>query len=277
MKLSSKILIGLGITFFVIPIVMTSYIAGDNRVDSKVYEEILRKEGNDPKSEDTYLKTYHTNSFRNLKINGNQKGAIALFIVKSDQYAVKVDKNSEREVLVVVDGNGQLNIELTDNAKSYYKRIYIFTPDIKQIELSEVRVNNFSGQCDQLEIFGNKIEDFTFDSNVQINALSLRLKNSLISGDRQQSFNLDQLTLDLDSSDVNIAKQNYEDVFIQAKDSKVNFSGENPDAKLKFLNLKTVGNTSIGLGNLQVENIEGQLSQETKTDLPVSLLRKIIK
>jgi hypothetical protein len=250
---------------------------GNNRVDTKVYEGILKVEGSDPDSKDTYLKTYKTKSFVNLNIIGNNNGTIGLFVVKSDKYAVKVDKNSEGEVSIDVDGNGQLNIELKDNAKSYYKRIYVFSPDMKQIELSGIRVNGFSGQYDQLEIIGNKIEDFTFNSDLVVNALSLRLKNSLISGDRQEQFKLAQLTLDLDSSDVNFVKQDYEHVFIQAKDSKVNFRGDNPDLKLKLLNLKTVGHTSIDLNDLQVENAPGALSEETKTDFPVSLLRKILK
>lgn len=277
MKLSSKILIGLGIALFIIPIVTTSYIVGNNRVDTKVYEEMLRKEGSEPDSKDTYLKTYKTKSFTNLNIIGNDKGSIGLFIVKSDKYAVKVDKNSEGEISIDVDGNGQLNIELKDNAKSYYKRIYIFTPDIKQIEFSAIHVSSFSGQYDQLEIVGDKVEDFTFNSDVVVNDLSLRLKSSHISGDRQESFKLNQLILDLDSSDVNFVKQDYEHVFIQAKDSKVNFKGDNPDLKLKLLNLKTVGHTSIDLNDFQVENAQGELSEETKTDFPVSLLRKILK
>ncbi|KKX47821.1 hypothetical protein [Sphingobacterium sp. IITKGP-BTPF85] len=145
MKLSSKILIGLGIALFIIPIVTTSYIVGNNRVDTKVYEEMLRKEGNEPDSKDTYLKTYKTKSFTNLNIIGNNKGSICLFIVKSDKYAVKVDNRSESEVAVSVKADGQLNIGLKDNAKPYTKLIYVFTPDISRIKLSEVVIADFSG------------------------------------------------------------------------------------------------------------------------------------
>jgi hypothetical protein len=277
MKLSSKILIGLGIALFIIPIVTTSYIVGHNRVDTKVYEDILRQEGTDPNSKDTYLKTFKTKNFNNVNVIGNQKGSIGLFLVKSDKYAVKMDKNSESEVAVSVSAEGQLNIELKDNAKSYYKRIYIFTPNIAQIKLSNLIVNDFSGQCDQLEIIGDTIEEFKFNSNIAINKLTLHLKKSLLSTSESESLQIPDFTLDLDSSVVNLVNQNNAQVSVQAKDSKVNFFAKNPNVKLKTLHLKTVGNSIINLNDSQFESIDGQLSEETKTDFSIGLLRRILK
>ena len=277
MKLSSKILIGLGIALFIIPIVTTSYIVGHNRVDTKVYEDILRQEGTDPNSKDTYLKTFKTKNFNNVNVIGNQKGSIGLFLVKSDKYAVKIDKNSESEVAVSVNAEGQLNIELKDNAKSYYKRIYIFTPNIAQIKLSNLSVNDFSGQCDQLEIIGDSIEEFKFNSNIAINKLTLHLKKSLLKSSESESLQIPDFTLDLDSSVVNLVNQNNAQVSVQAKDSKVNFFAKNPNVKLKTLHLKTVGNSIINLNDSQFESIDGQLSEETKTDFSIGLLRRILK
>lgn len=277
MKLSSKILIGLGIALFIIPIVTTSYIVGHNRVDTKVYEDILRQEGTDPNSKDTYLKTFKTKNFNNVNVIGNQKGSIDLFLVKSDKYAVKIDKNSESEVAVSVNAEGQLNIELKDNAKSYYKRIYIFTPNIAQIKLSNLIVNNFSGKCDQLEIIGDSIEEFKFNSNIAINKLTLHLKKSLLKSSESESLQIPDFTLDLDSSVVNLVNQNNGQVFVQAKDSKVNFFAKDPNVKLKSLHLKTVGNSIINLNDSQFESIDGQLSEETKTDFSIGLLRRILK
>lgn len=277
MKLSSKILIGLGIALFIIPIVTTSYIVGHNRVDTKVYEDILRQEGTDPNSKDTYLKTFKTKNFNNVNVIGNQKGSIGLFLVKSDKYAVKMDKNSESEVAVSVTAEGQLNIELKDNAKSFYKRIYIFTPNIAQIKLSNLSVNDFSGQCDQLDIIGDTIEEFKFNSNIAINKLTLHLRKSLLNSTQSESIQIPDFNLDLDSSVVNLFNQNNGQVFVHAKDSKVNFSGKDPNVKLKSLHLKTVGNTVINLNDSQVENIDGQLSDETKTDFTLSTLRKFLK
>lgn len=277
MKLSSKILIGLGIALFIIPIVTTSYIVGHDRVDTKVYEDILRQEGTDPNSKDTYLKTFKTKNFNNVNVIGNQKGSIGLFLVKSDKYAVKIDKNSESEVAVSVNAEGQLNIELKDNAKSYYNRIYIFTPNIAQIKLSNLIVNDFSGQCDQLEIIGDSIEEFKFNSNIAINKLTLHLKKSLLKSSESESLQIPDFTLDLDSSVVNLVNQNNGQVFVQAKDSKVNFFAKDPNVKLKSLHLKTVGNSIINLNDSQFESIDGQLSEETKTDFSIGLLRRILK
>ncbi|UIR56950.1 hypothetical protein LZQ00_03825 [Sphingobacterium sp. SRCM116780] len=283
MKLSTKILIGLGIAMFVIPIVTTAYIVGNNSIDVKLYEETMRKEANNPNAKDTYLKTFKTKDFHQLQIKGNNQASIGLFIVKSDQYAVKIAKSNEKEVAIHVDENGQLRIELKEASQRYYNTIYIFTPDIKQIDLTQIAINSFSAKQDQLEITGNQLHELHFYPEMAINTLSLRMKNSHIEADDERNGNdlrptqIKQLTLALDSSKVNFSKQNYESVSIQAKDSEVYFKSGNPDAIVKWLDVKTVGNTFIGLNDLQVQTLQGQLSDGTKTDLPAQILRKLLK
>lgn len=277
MKLSSKLLIGLGIALFVIPIPTFTYILGNDRVDAKVYEDILKVEGNNPNSDDTYLKTFKTKNFNELQITGNQHGSVKLYLVKSDQYAVKIDKNNADALNVRVSENGQLLIDFKEDKHSYFKRIYIFTPDVKLLKLSNVHVGEFVAKLDELEIVGEQVQDIHFSEETEINKLTLKLSKSAFGGNGQQRFLVNQLVVDLDSSDINLVKQNYDHVFVQAKDSKVNFSGENSEVKLKHLSVHTTGTTTIGLNDLVVDQIDGQLSDESKTDFPVYLLRKILK
>lgn len=277
MKLSSKLLIGLGIALFVIPIPTFTYILGNDRVDAKVYEDILKVEGNNPNSDDTYLKTFKTKNFNELQITGNQHGSVKLYLVKSDQYAVKIDKNNADALNVRVSENGQLLIDFKEDKHSYFKRIYIFTPDVKLLKLSNVHVGEFVAKLDELEIVGEQVQDIHFSEETEINKLTLKLNKSALGGDGRQRLLVNQLVVDLDSSDINLVKQNYDHVFVQAKDSKVNFSGENSEVKLKHLSVHTTGTTTIGLNDLVVDQIDGQLSDESKTDFPVYLLRKILK
>ena len=103
------------------------------------------------------------------------------------------------------------------------------------------------------------------------------MKKSLLKSSESESLQIPDFTLDLDSSVVNLVNQNNGQVFVQAKDSKVNFFAKDPNVKLKSLYLKTVGNSIINLNDSQFESIDGQLSEETKTDFSIGLLRRISK
>lgn len=286
MKLSTKLLIGLGIALLIIPTVTTSYIVGHNSVDINVYNEILNQEGKDPNTKDTYLKTVKSNDFKSISITGsdslNYVISIRLFIIKSDKYAVKIAKGDAERLTIKSDENGQLNIKFNYHDNYYNTPIYIFTPDLQQIDLSNLMVNEFSTKQDELTILGNQLSGFSINTGTTINNLNFVLKNSEFAinngeQDRPASFNLKHLNFDLDSSNVNFAKDNYESVQIKAKDSQLYFVGENEGRYLKTMNLETFGTSTIGFNDYQIGALTGKLSDETKTDFTLSTLRRFLK
>lgn len=286
MKLSTKLLIGLGIALLIIPTVTTSYIVAHNSVDINVYNEILNQEGKDPNTKDTYLKTIKTNDFKRISITGidsvNYVVSIRLFIIKSDKYAVKISKEDAERFTIKSDETGQLNIKFSTQDNLINTAIYIFTPDLQQMELSNLMVNEFSTKQDELTILGNKLSGFSINTETIINNLNFVLKHSEFAinnsdQDRPASFNLNHLNFDLDSSNVNFAKNNYESVQIKAKDSQLYFVGENEGKYLKTMNLETFGTSTIGFNDYQIGTLAGKLSDETKTDFTVSTLRKFLK
>ncbi len=286
MKLSTKLLIGLGIALLIIPAVTTSYIVGHNSVDITVYNEILNQEGKDPNTKDTYLKTFKSNNFKRINITGsdslNYVISIRLYIIKSDKYAVKIAKEDAERLTIRSDENGQLNIKFNYYDNYYNTPIYIFTPDLQQIDLSNLMVNEFSTKQDELTIVGNKLSGFIMNNGTQIKKLNFILKYSQFATnngeqDSPVSFNLNHLNFDLDSSNVNFAKNNYESVQIKAKDSQLYFVGENEGRYLKTMNLETFGTSTIGFNDYQIGALSGRLSDETKTDFTLSTLRKLLK
>ncbi|MGA6117635.1 hypothetical protein [Sphingobacterium anhuiense] len=286
MKLSTKLLIGLGIALLIIPTVTTSYIVGHNSVDITVYNEILNQEGKDPNTKDTYLKTFKSNNFKRINITGsdslNYVISIRLYIIKSDKYAVKIAKEDAERLTIRSDENGQLNIKFSAEDNLINTAIYIFTPDLQQIDLSNLMVNEFSTKQDELTIVGNKLSGFIMNNGTQIKKLNFILKYSQFAtnnGEQESpvSFNLNHLNFDLDSSNVNFAKNNYESVQIKAKDSQLYFVGENEGRYLKKMNLETFGTSTIGFNDYQIGALSGRLSDETKTDFTLSTLRKFLK
>jgi hypothetical protein len=286
MKLSSKILIGLGIALFIIPIVTTSYIVGHNRVDTKVYEDILRQEGTDPNTKDTYLKTVKASDFKKISITGNDSLnyviSIKLFIIKSDKYAVKIAKSDAERLTISSNDHAELNIKFHNSDNLINVPIYIFTPNLQEIDLKDLMVNEFSTKQDELTIVGNHVSGFIINDGTEINNFNFILKHSefaINNGQQNQqvSSSLKHLYVDLDSSNVNFAKQNYESVQIKAKDSQVYFTGENEGRYLKNMNLETFGTNTIGFSDYQIGALTGKLSDETKTDFTLSTLRKFLK
>lgn len=286
MKLSSKILIGLGVALFIIPIVTTSYIVGHNSIDINVYNAILNQEGKDPNTKDTYLKTVKSNDFKRISITGsdsvNYVIPIRIYVIKSDKHAVKIAKEDAERLTIKSGENGQLNIKFKDYDNYYNTPIYIFTPDLQQIDLTNLMVNEFSIKQDELTIVGNKLSGFVMNNGTEIKKLNFILKYSefqINNGvqDGPVSFNLKHLNFDLDSSNVNFVKNNYETVQIKAKDSKLYFVGENEGRYLKNINLETFGASTIGFNDYQIGALTGKLSDETKTDFTLSTLRKFLK
>lgn len=286
MKLSTKLLIGLGIALLIIPTVTTSYIVGHNSIDINVYNEILNQEGKDPNTKDTYLKTVKSNNFKKVSITGsdslNYIIPIRLYVIKSDKHAVKIAKEDAERLTIKSDENGQLNIKFNYYDNYYNTPIYIFTPNLEQIDLTNLMVNEFSTKQDELTIVGNKLSGFVMNNGMQINKLNFILKYSQFAinngeQDSPVSFNLNHLNFDLDSSNVNFAKNNYESVQIKAKDSQLYFVGENEGRYLKNMNLETIGASTIGFNDYQIGALSGKLSDETKTDFTLSTLRKFLK
>lgn len=286
MKLSTKLLIGLGIALLIIPTVTTSYIVGHDSIDINVYNEILNQEGKDPNTKDTYLKTVKSNDFKRISITGsdsvNYVIPIRIYVIKSDKHAVKIAKEDAERLTIKSDENGQLSIKFNYYGNYYNTPIYIFTPDLEQIDLTKLMVNEFSAKQDELTIVGTALSGFVMKDGTEIKNLNFVLKHSKFAinngeQDGNISVGIKNLNLNLDSSDVNFAKQNYESVQIKAKDSQLYFVGENEGRYLKTMNLETFGTSTIGFNDYQIGGLTGRLSDETKTDFTLFTLRKFLK
>ncbi|MFD2970251.1 hypothetical protein [Sphingobacterium bambusae] len=281
MKTSSKLLIILGITLFVVPIAIMSFTVMENRVDVVDYQKDMDREATSLEGEDVYLQTTPLKAFDKVRLLGEgRRGPISLIIVKSDKHALKLEKNREVKLKFEVDDKGTLIIHGEESAEYYFNTVYLFTPNVHNLELKDVDVQT-KIETDSLTVQGDNLSGFQLSSGTKIDDLYLNLKKSKIAmntDNREENVNYSvrRLSLDVDSSEVNLGPHDLKKLSLLAKNSKVSFPSKGKRWMLDELSLITEGKSSITLDSLQSKTLSGNLSDQTTIDLPVQQLRQII-
>lgn len=281
MKTSSKLLIILGITLFVVPIAIMSFTVMENRVDAVDYQKDMNREATSLEGEDVYLQTTPLKAFDKVRLLGEgRQGSISLIIVKSDKHALKLNKNREVNLKFEVDDSGTLILQGEESAEYYVNTVYIFTPDVHNLELKDVNVQT-KIETDSLTVIGDNLSGFRLSSGTKIDHLYLHLKKSKIAlntdnREEHNTYSVERLSLNVDSSEVNMEPHNLKKLSLLAKNSKVSFPSKGKPWMIDELSLITEGKSSITLDSLQSKVLSGKLSDQTTIDLPIQQLRQMI-
>lgn len=281
MKLSAKLLIGLAIILFVVPTLVASYIVRTNRIDANVYHADVDKEVSNADAKDVYFRSFPMGKFDKLQILGSDARGINLYVVKSDKFLVKVNKSQAHFVKAKVDRDGFLMLDFLEGGDKYYKSVYIFTPDLNMLKLNNAGVNEFSAKLDEFTILGDSVENFSLSGETAINTLHLILTNSHIDNfgyrDEKSIAPVSHLFVEATNTNLGLPGVDYKTADIFAKDSEIYFNRKGDKSKVDVLAIKTEGVSSVRLDSLQWNALKGNLSNDTKIDLPVHALRNLIK
>jgi len=280
MKLSNKLLIGLGSALFTLPILFASYVARTSRIDKDEYNMHVQQEVSNVNAKDVYFRSFPLAAFDKLNIIGKNANGIGLFWVKSDRCMIKVNKNQADYVKTKVDKSGNLTLEFLPE-EGFYKSIYIFSPDLKVLKLKNAGINELSAKLNELTVVGDSVGAFSLAEKSAINTLNLNLTNSNIDDfggtDSRGNSVINRLSVNATNSVLGLPRTNYQSADIVANNSEVYFNRKGPNAKADFLTIKTEGSSSLRLDSLQWGKLNGSLSNDTKIDLPVHALRSLIK
>lgn len=281
MKTSAKLLAAVGLTAFVLPLSIAAYKVTQNRVPVEEYADMMHKEASSSEATDVYLKTTPLKAFHKIMLDGEGEGYVDLIVVKSDKYALKVDKNRAEAFQATVDAEGVLHISGSGKHDFYYTSFYVFMPETHAIHLNRLGAS-LSIDTDSLTIYADAVKEFRFSPNSKVQKLRVDMKNSTINfnkASREDHATLPRIadiTLDLENTTFSIEKQQFDKLLINANSARVNFYNKGEDAYIKDLRLSTQGNTQIVLDSLPVRTVSGRLSEQTTIDLPISQLRKLI-
>ncbi len=282
MKTSSKLLILVGAVMFVLPLSIIAFAMLPGRVSQEAYEKNMGEEIAKVGTADQYLQTKILKPFHKVLIKGEGRSLpIDLIIVKSDQYALKFQKNRAIDVQFDVDDQGMLTIHGEVSTNYYYDKVYLFVPALYDIELQDVDLHT-QIDTDSLRILGNRVRGFRMLPGTKIGNLQLRLKNSTMElseyeRDEEPGGIVDNLILDLDSTRISLLSQNWKQMTLQAKNSSVNLIQHRQKVSVDDLKISTEGANTIKLDSLQVHAISGTVSDQTIIDLPIYQLRKLIQ
>lgn len=281
MKLSTKIIMGLAIGLFAVPMLVASYLVRINRVDAKKYNADVEQEVSKPGAKDVYYRSFPLAAFDKLYIVGTNASGVGLYWVKSDKFMVKVNKSQADFVKANVDQSGNLTLDLLSGGEGGYKSIYIFSPDLKVLKLKNADINELSARLNELTVVGDSVEVFSLAEKSVINTLNLNLTNSTIDDlggtDSKGNSLVGRLFVNTTNSVLGLPRTNYQSADIVANNSEVYFNRKGPEAKVGLLIIKTEGKSSVRLDSLQWGTLNGNLSNDTKIDLPVHALRSLIK
>ncbi|KGE16188.1 hypothetical protein [Sphingobacterium deserti] len=282
MKTSSKLLIILAIAIFVLPLSILSYTVSRGRVGLDEYSNTFHEEATQSDKEDRYLKTTALPAFQKVKVLGHapKPGNINIVFVKSDKYAIKIDKNSASHFSATVNENRELVIT-GEEPYFYHNTVYIFAPSAQELTLKNVGAK-IEANTEHLAILGDSITELRFAPESSIGELIVELKNSTVSMSNPQrdvaspDAQAGNAKLDVFNSNVRIEHPNFDNMQIKAERSKIIFDKGSSGNLINSLYLHTLGQNSITLDSVGVGSIKGALSEETTIDLPIQQLRKLI-
>lgn len=275
MKLSNKLLIGLGIGLFTL-ILSGVIIANTGGVDQAEYWKSIENEAKNFSSESKYLKGNKLNTYNSIKLNSEHSRGVQLHLIKDETYGFK--SNSEANE-VEVSSNDNEGLVLNFKTKSYHHlHVYLYAPHFENVTLSNLNLDELVTSEDslKLDILNASWGSYNID-NESLKFLNLSLTNSSIDNTLKIG-KLENLNLKLTNSAVKLQPSSIKGLTVQAENSRFAIEEPNGTTTISSLSVVTQGKSTISLPTkISVDKIEGNLSDSTSTNLPVFLLKNLIK
>lgn len=283
MKTSNKLLISLGIIFFIVPLLGMMII-------SKIYYKTADNERSFNENDQTFKtpsektailidKPYHAVNI----VNGNGS-SIELHLHQEENSGVKIQKDLVENLSFKVE-NGILNITLKNgfSVPGFGERMVIFAYSPRVDSLSVINTSNFNlvTVADSLDINLKGCNSFSIGGN------SLMESYEIINGDTINHKIFDKtivkkLNVDLDESKFLMSDLNIEHLAIKAQNhSSIELNGNSQNKEKSIINnlkIKTLGENTVKINNfIQTNGIKADLSDETTLEIPGSILKSVVK
>lgn len=285
MKTSSKLLIGLAAVLLLAPVCSIVYMYLVKGASAEEYEVSMKEEGHSLTSADNFLRTTKLQKFDRVLLSGSKATFVNLHLIKDPDYAVKVNKGKADHLSYTITEDQTLQIEFREDENFQRASIYVFAPDLNDVHFVNARIDKLETDVDSLTLVLEKSSNsINFGKNDKLSHLNLSLINSnlFLKGEYKTVTNLNTLQLNLDSSSIVLTPAVYNQVIIQSDASKLTIEEgrKNKHTIFKDLQLFARGSSSFSFGydydQMQIDKLTGQLSDSTKIDLPIYLIRNLV-
>ncbi|WP_270087337.1 hypothetical protein [Sphingobacterium sp. SYP-B4668] len=285
MKSSNKLLIAMAVALLIVPVSMMYVVAKMNRVDATEYTTLTHDETTSLQTKDTYMTTIPLMAFNQVKIKGDGNVLVNLRLVKADKFAIKVSKEWEGAVEHTIDNAGDLELYVKNIHDRHMATISIFSPSIAALSLTNIGLGSFVAEMDTFQIYLNDVSRFHIGDEFKVNKLSVNAVKSEFpiyapgDGKEERAGGVQELTLDLDSSSVQLGKQHFGKVELRANNSNLIFISDQSErvVTMDTLHVLTTGVCTINIGDTEVKKLSGTLSDETKTDMSMRYIKMFVQ
>lgn len=281
MKLSNKLLIGLSLLVYIVP--LSAYISSrTGGVDVKDFYGSIEQESKSLNVATKYLKSEKLNPFKNIQLVGNKP--IQLHLIKDESYGLKIVENKHNDTKVSYGTDNELILNIS--SISYLaNQVFIYAPSFNEITLNGVSLDNFVVKQDSINIHViGGYNNFSLGNNETLKFARLNFTKSNVN--LKLGKGLENLDLELKDSEMvsNISSLNR---FALTANNSV-YSMEKPHQQIaepnaylgliKNFSIQTEGKANIWIPEkLKIEQVEGNLSDSTYINLPITSLKKLIK
>jgi hypothetical protein len=285
MKTSNKLLAGLAIALLIIPLTVMILIAKVNRIDNKTYDKMLMGAETTDGAADRYIKKYPVEAFQNVVINGSESSYLNVKIIANDKFLFKATNDLASYIEYKVDKDGKLNISLKAERNYQHGTLLIFSPNLKGITFNNVSVDAFSANTDSLNVEIIRGINFKFGEGMKIKNLNLTKRTTydpqyvIISGITIEDAKIENLRADINSGYLTVNNTPLRNVDLKVKDAKAEFKNEENKniGPIETLSLNSMGKNDVNFQQIKINKASGNLSDETKIQIPTVNLKQLIK
>ena len=282
MKTSNKLLIALAISLILIPIIVVAITVKMNYTDKKNALKENKNEAHFNTPSEGYLSEKISKSFTAVEILDGRGLELDIVLIKDDNTGVKISEEFKNLISYDVNDLGVLQISFKSAVEQKYRRaqLYIYAPNI--VDFSASKGNSLSlwiSNRDSLNLKASRIGSVWLNSDSKLNSLSMV-------ADSVQQFSMDKKTIT--SLDLTLKNADFKTEAASFRSLKINATGTSnieidgdESKKDKYLiddlSIKTEGKSSIDLTNIKVNKASGSLSDSTKVNMPVYVLKTMFK
>jgi len=290
MKTSNKLLIILAAALFVFPVVGMAIYAKNTRINEKEYENGLKNEGANPNEADHFLRSRKVGNFNAVVIDGDGNLYSNISVIKSDKPLIKFSAENENLFTTSIDDSGTLHIKKKSEKNFFTSSIYVFTPYLDSVSLNKLQIAKFETDFDSIKVNANQINNaIRFGENKNLKKLDLAIKNSQIDINSAHNTNynfseLEDFNLQVFDGKVSLKPSTYKLLRLNLHNSRFYFGQQNNRDKSDTITVEnmivnTLGNSELSLPKKAVEinHINGSLSDSTVTDLPIYIVKGLFE
>jgi len=280
MKTSNKLLIALAISLILIPIIVVAITVKMNYKTEKSIAVTRNTEKFSAPAEG-YISTEISQSIKEIIIDDAKDFFLTIRIVKDIKSGVKIPEEYKDLLSFKVDDKGVLrfSLKMAKDEMNPSARIIIYSPTVNLFSCTNGRGVYIRGNQDSLTLNTKAMHFLTIDSESTLN-------NLVVSADDIKEFLLNKAAVN--NTEIKLKSSNFKTEAASFRSLKINATGTSnieidgdESKKDKYLiddlSIKTEGKSNIDLTNIKVNKASGSLSDSTKVNMPVYVLKTMFK